>query len=211
MASLSEIHPYITNKFCEGKFTVQKTRRIFSSITIDHAHEQNSAAVKGDGGEIGLTQNSNLLCHWTVVGPEVARFISEFEKGMESAHDVEADTQPHEQTKSIQVTFSQHFKALVRVMEDMGNSFTENAKDLYKLDTKEITDQAVVDVIQMCEMIGQNQCKVSSLKNDVVLFLRLCIACQTCDGDIIDFFKHENQAYPPGNIPLWQYTFWEKV
>ena len=38
---------------------------------------------------------------------------------------------------------------------------------------------------------------MSSLKCDISLFSRLYIACQSRDGDIDDFFRHENQACPP--------------
>ena len=33
----------------------------FSLIAFDHAHKQNNAIVKGDGGAIGLTENSSQL------------------------------------------------------------------------------------------------------------------------------------------------------
>ena len=33
-----------------GIFVVRKTEKPFSSIGIDHAHEQNNKCVKGDGG-----------------------------------------------------------------------------------------------------------------------------------------------------------------
>ena len=36
-----------------------------------------------------------------------------------------------------------------------------------------------------------------SLKSDVGLFSRLYIGCQTRDGNVEPFFRHENQAYPP--------------
>lgn len=39
--------------------------------------------------------------------------------------------------------------------------------------------------------------KVSSLKNDVSHFSRLYIACQSRDGNLDEFFRHENQACPP--------------
>ena len=35
------------------------------------------------------------------------------------------------------------------------------------------------------------------LKSDYALFSRLCIACQSRDGDLDQFFKHENQGCPP--------------
>ena len=55
LTDLESKHPKIANKFKAGKFTVQKSQRFFSAITIDHTHEQNNAYVKGDGGAVGLT------------------------------------------------------------------------------------------------------------------------------------------------------------
>jgi len=51
---------------------------------------------------------------------------------------------------------------------------------------------------------GANQ--VKSLKNDVNLFSRLYIGCQNRDGNLKEFFQHENRASPPalsdgGSIP----------
>ena len=45
------------------------------------------------------------------------------------------------------------------------------------------------------------------LKSDVELFSRLYIGCQTREGNLEEFFCHENQAYPPalsdgGNLYL---------
>ena len=39
--------------------------------------------------------------------------------------------------------------------------------------------------------------KVAALKNYCTLFSRLYIACQSRDGSLEEFFKHENQPYPP--------------
>ena len=39
--------------------------------------------------------------------------------------------------------------------------------------------------------------EISSLKNSCSLFGRLYIACQSRDGDMDEFFKHENQPTPP--------------
>ncbi len=44
---------------------------------------------------------------------------------------------------------------------------------------------------------SKTQLQVSSLKNDCSLFSRLFIASQTRDGDLDEFFAHENQACPP--------------
>ena len=39
--------------------------------------------------------------------------------------------------------------------------------------------------------------QLSSMKSDCALFARLYISCQTRDGDLDEFFKHENQGCPP--------------
>ena len=44
---------------------------------------------------------------------------------------------------------------------------------------------------------GKDQQKISCLKNDCALFSRLYIACQTRDGNLEEFFKYENQPFPP--------------
>ena len=42
-----------------------------------------------------------------------------------------------------------------------------------------------------------SQQQVSSLKNDCSLFSRLYVASQIRNGDLDEFFQHENQSYPP--------------
>ena len=44
---------------------------------------------------------------------------------------------------------------------------------------------------------GKGAHQVKSLKNDVGLFSRLYIGCQNRDGNLEEFFQHENQACPP--------------
>lgn len=44
---------------------------------------------------------------------------------------------------------------------------------------------------------GMSKHQLALTKNDCELFSMLYIACQTRDGDLEEFFKHENWAYPP--------------
>ena len=44
---------------------------------------------------------------------------------------------------------------------------------------------------------SSKQLQVSSLKNNYSLFSRLYVASQVRNGDLDEFFKHENQACPP--------------
>ena len=57
---------------------MHKTKRPFSSIAMDQAHEQNKKVVQGDGGAVGLLQNPKALLRLMVAGPELARVIGEF-------------------------------------------------------------------------------------------------------------------------------------
>ena len=86
MVNLSKTHPEIAAEFDNGKFTVRKTKRVFSSIAIEQAHEQNNGAIKSDGGAVGLTQNPDALRRWMVSGPEMVRIITEFEPSIEGKH-----------------------------------------------------------------------------------------------------------------------------
>ena len=127
MTFLSEVHHSIFKEFCNGKLTIQKTRRMFSSMAIDQAHEQTNAAVNGYCRAVGLTQNPDFRRCWTVAGPELARIISEFEEAKESSHKADLNTHHYEQTKGFQSNCSQQVKSLVEVMEDMGNPFTDDS------------------------------------------------------------------------------------
>ena len=44
---------------------------------------------------------------------------------------------------------------------------------------------------------SQEKEQLAALKSDIGLFSRLYISCQTRDGDLDNFFSHENQASPP--------------
>ena len=76
----SSTHPDIHQEFTNRSFIVFKTEKVFSSIALDHAHEQVNASVKGEGGAVGLTENPAALRRWMIAGPEVARIIQEFEE-----------------------------------------------------------------------------------------------------------------------------------
>jgi len=61
MVTLPTAQPEVDREFETGNFTIQKTSRQFSAIPIDQAHEQNNAAIKGDGGAVGVITKSTAL------------------------------------------------------------------------------------------------------------------------------------------------------
>ena len=76
MLALPDRHPQIAEEFRNGKFVIHKTQKPFSAIALNHAHEQNNKIVKGDGGSVGLTENSSELLRRMVSGPEISRMVS---------------------------------------------------------------------------------------------------------------------------------------
>ena len=235
MATLQKSHPSVYQKFISGAFAVHKSTNAFSAIALDHAHEQENASIKGEGGAVGLTENPSALQRWMIGGPETARMVTEYES--QSAPEKKQSTKHHEQVPSVQNAFLKNVKSLVSSMEDLGNPFKEDSGDLLALDTKDIMPSEVVESVKNIKKIGQSQYKafvtermvertrpithpikrnklplfsrpttktvskkqaqVSALKDDCSLFSRLYISCQTREGDLGDFFRHENQPWPP--------------
>ncbi|KAG1679198.1 putative RNA polymerase II subunit B1 CTD phosphatase RPAP2 [Nymphon striatum] len=155
MDELPERHPEVARKFREGSFTVQKTKMIFSSIAIDQAHGQNNACIKGDGGAVGLTNNPAALRRWMIAGLKVARVIEEFQHG--NQHFGREDIRHHDQTTSVQASFTIDVRSLVKVMEELGNPFEEDSPDLVTLDTKEIVGSPAMEAVRKVREIGLKQ------------------------------------------------------
>ena len=147
MAELPTKHPEVSKEFSNGNFTIRKTNRVFSSIPIDPAHEQNNAYIKGGGGAVGLTDNPSALRRWMVARPEVSRVIKEFHD-QHHQWGSKMNTLHHDQTPSIQAAFAKDVRSLVSTFKDLGNPFEEESTDLLVLDTKEITDHASVEAVQ---------------------------------------------------------------
>lgn len=140
---------------------MHKSKRPFSALAIDHAHEQNNKLVKGDGEAVRLLQNPKALLRWMVAGPELARVIEEFEISfLDQGTSVQSDKIPlkhHEHTVSSQAVFAKQVDTLVRVIEDMGNPFMKESDDLLVLDSRDIADPAIVKTVRSIEKTDQEQ------------------------------------------------------
>lgn len=155
MSKLRETHPSVFTAFTQGSFVVHKSRKPFSAIALDHAHEQVNAVVKGEGGAVGLTESAAALRRWMIAGPELSRMIEEFE-------DVESNdhiTKHHESMPSFQRNFIEDVRNLITSLENSGNPFLEESNDLIALHSKDIMDEDVVKTVMSIEKIGEDQCK----------------------------------------------------
>ena len=78
LKSLQSYHPGVYKEFCQGKFTINKSGKPFSSIGIDQAQKQNNKLVKIDGGVTDLLNDNAALLKWTVADPEIAEMVRSF-------------------------------------------------------------------------------------------------------------------------------------
>ena len=58
MSSLDRNHPIVYRKFLSGAFIDNKIKNPFSSIALDHAHEQENASIKDEDVAVGLTKKA---------------------------------------------------------------------------------------------------------------------------------------------------------
>jgi hypothetical protein len=234
MALLAEKHPYVHDHFLQGHFTVSKKNKQFSCISVDQAHEQLNASIKGDGGAIGLTERETALTRWVTAGPELIRILLQFEGQLS---DRVKNFKHHEQTPCFQTKFRQNVAKLVEIFDEEAPFTASSNNELIVLCDHTYANSSVSNTVKSAETIGLEQfnkfvserlhgsvsineplqrnklplfnfkpcsplstsrsLKVSQLKTDCELFSRLYVACQSRDGDLEEFFKHENHPYPP--------------
>ena len=122
MQVLKDKHPDIFNRFKDGSFVAHKTKRPFSAIAPDQAHEQENASIKGKGGAVGLTESASALKRWMVAGPEISRMVTEFEDTIATEC-----TKHHEQSHGFQESFKKDIQAVI--------STSEESNDLIAIDS----------------------------------------------------------------------------
>ena len=72
--------------------------------------------------------------------------------------DAAVDSKHHEQTSSAQRSFVEKVEALFRgVLKEIGNPFQEDSADVLQLDTKNIADPAVADLVETHHQRGQEK------------------------------------------------------
>ncbi|CAG9822217.1 unnamed protein product [Phaedon cochleariae] len=127
-----------------------------SYLAIDHAHEQNIAKVKENRGAVGLTSDPSALRRWTIGGPEICRLLNEFNHSEDAHHDeVSFSRTHHEQAKSYQSRFADHFATLKVAFLAYENSFSVQETELNAIDSSVVvgTDavQTMYDAVEKSE------------------------------------------------------------
>lgn len=156
MLNLEITHPNIAVEFKKSKFTVSKSNKHFSNISIDHAHEQLNALIKGDGGGVGLTESDAGLTRWITASPEILRVMEEFEGSLSQ---VSNDRKHHEQKPCCQKRFQQDVKNLLEVFDQEGCPFSETTANdfLISLDSHTVADDTVSSSVRISHNLGSKQ------------------------------------------------------
>ena len=146
----------VKQMFQAGYFTVTKTTKRFSSISIDQAHEQTNKDVKSSGGATGLFHDHLALLQWSIVAPEVSRMVNEFQQFLPSFLEPDDDYQHQEETKSFQNYFLKSVKRIYETMTPLNPWKTDHA-DILKVDSQEACEPVVTESILTLESKGLQQ------------------------------------------------------
>ncbi len=148
---LSHLDPPVYDAFQKGFFTVKRSKRDFSNMGVDQAHEQNNKMVKIHGGAIGILDNENALLRWAVSGPVVAEVCKV------SKVTVDSEMSHHEDTTSFEVKFRKDVRSLLAAMNDFGNPFKEVNENLVHIASKIVLDDAAAISVRSAYKNGEEQ------------------------------------------------------
>ena len=147
----------VCHEIHQGHFVLQKTGRPFSRLALDHAHEQNNAIVKGDGGAVGLTENQAALRRWMVSGPEVTRVIQDFERTLTPDEKEPLELDHHEQSLAFQVDFAENVTKIIHVIKEAGNPFAGRSSDFLTLQSTEVISASTHEAMRGMLATGLQQ------------------------------------------------------
>lgn len=90
-------------------------------------------------------------------------------------------------------------KNVVKIGQEQYASFVESRLNQRKTAISEVIKKNKLSLFSNTGEKDQSKGKgkIAVLKNDCSLFSRLYIACQNRDGNMAEFFSHENQPWPP--------------
>ncbi len=137
--------------FHKGKIVVRKTS------LVGHRPVQNSPVIKADRGTVGLTDDPGALRRWMVDGTEVTRLVAAYEV-LSGGKDAAIGRHHHEHTfNSAHMLFLDKVETLFAIFKDVGNLFQEDSEDLLALDTRNIADPALAEMVHSHYQKGQGK------------------------------------------------------
>ena len=94
-----------------------------------------------------------------VAGPEVNRLLAAYE-AMSGTIDTRIDSRHHEATVGAQTALFENVKAMTTVLQDMGNPFQDESSGVLSLDTKNIANPSLAQLVTTHHQRGLKQVDV---------------------------------------------------
>lgn len=138
-------------------------------------------------------------CIQTVFKKDVLSLVSAIEEMGNPFQEDSTDLLVLDSKEIMDETVVKAVREVVSIGQDQYKAFV---KERFQERTKPITEAIKKSKLPLLKQQPQknptkDKQKVAALKNDCALFSRLYIACQSRDGNLEEFFKHENQPFPP--------------
>ncbi|CAE1300480.1 unnamed protein product [Acanthosepion pharaonis] len=107
--------------------------------------------------------------------------------------------------------FLEKVETVTQAMQDMGNPYQEECRDLLSLDAKDIGHQTAAEPIGTHLEKGKVPAsKPKVLQEGFQIFSNLFISCQSRECDLKEYFHHVNQSYPAALSDGGKLYTWEK-
>jgi len=108
----------------------------------------------------------------------MSRVIKDFESPQELVMNIskqeeqeqQEDLRHHEQIKGVQNTFWNQVNAVCSTIEEIGNPFADQTRDLLVLDTRDIADSKVIETLRTVEQLGNDQEDQGSGENNTTVW-----------------------------------------
>ena len=140
-------HPNAYRQFLKGRFTTQNGIRKFSSISDDHAHEQNNTIVTVTGEPIGIFDSP--------IGPEIARTFENFEDSFNDEVKGNDETKHYQNTASFKKMFRKDFEVLKKEFSKVGNPYEDDSEQMYTIVPRNIMYESSSQLVYSERCLGQ--------------------------------------------------------
>ena len=133
---------------------------------------------------------------------DVASLVSSFEEVGNPFEEDSKDLFALDSKVIVENAVIQTVKNTITIGQEQYNTFVE---DQFEKRTKEVTSVISNNRLPLfkspLEQKSDKKVQVAALKDDCALFSRLYIACQSREGNLQEFFKHENHPWPSSLTP----------
>ena len=127
---------------------MNKTNRLFSCISDDHAYKQNNKLIKSDGGVVGILDSTKSLLKWMIAAPIIASVITKVNLDTNNAKI------PHENNQRSEKRFQKNVTDFIHESLTQSNPFEERDNILHTVISKVMLTEEVKDSVQHASITG---------------------------------------------------------